>query len=294
VNSQVGTWRQRMGMIDAFHDGGIALWARVWRDKGGFSPGHHAGFGDGGNFDWRQKNSGVEAGVDFAVTDEFSIGLLLGKSQADTHLDKPGVGSADIDADTWGIYGTWISPNGFYLDASWRWLDFDADLDSVAGGMAAGGDADSFNLELGYAWTLSGGLKLEPQLQYTKTRVHDIDLLQTGAGMAFRNDGGESSRGRLGLALRKSFGDAGSAWMWTPHASISAVREFDGESRYSVNADFHGQTELEGSSMLLELGLAARHANWTLNGGLNWQDGGAIGNFFGGQLELRYSFGAGH
>jgi hypothetical protein len=33
-------------------------------------------------------------------------------------LEDPGVGHNDIDADTWGVYGTWISPNGFYLDAS--------------------------------------------------------------------------------------------------------------------------------------------------------------------------------
>jgi outer membrane autotransporter protein len=293
VNSQVGTWRQRMGVIDAFHDGGIALWARIWRDKGGFSPGHHAGFGDAGNFDWSQKNSGAEAGIDFAVTDEFSLGLLVGKSQADTHLKGAGAGSTGVDADTWGLYGTWISPGGFYLDASWRWLDFDADLDSAAGAMATDGKADSFNLEMGYAWTLSGGLKLEPQFQYTRTRVDDIGTLVAAGGMRFASDSGESSRGRVGLALRKSFGDAASAWSWTPYGTVSAVREFDGESRYAINDGFHGETELKGTSTLLELGVAARHQGWTLDAGLNWQDGGAMENFLGGQLEVRYSFGAG-
>jgi outer membrane autotransporter protein len=120
----------------------------------------------------------VEGGIDFSVTDEFSIGLLLSKSQADTDLDV-GNGDADIDADTWGVYGTWISPNGFYLDASYRWMNFDVDLNSVAGNMETEGDAEAFNVELGYAWTLSGGLKIEPQLQYTKTSVNNIDTLVT-------------------------------------------------------------------------------------------------------------------
>ena len=62
--------------------------------------------------------TGPEAGIDFAVTDEFSLGLLVAKSEADIDLDNPGVGHSEIDADTWGVYGTWISPNGFYLDAS--------------------------------------------------------------------------------------------------------------------------------------------------------------------------------
>jgi hypothetical protein len=57
MNSQVGTWRQRMGVIDSFNKGSVALWARVFTDKGSFSPEHDAGnFGNGGNFDWDQKN----------------------------------------------------------------------------------------------------------------------------------------------------------------------------------------------------------------------------------------------
>jgi len=292
MNSQVGTWRQRMGVIDQFTDGAVALWARIWTDKGGWNPEHHAvNFGDGGNFDWDQKNSGFEAGVDFAVTDEFSLGLLIGKSEADVDLDNPGVGSADLDADTWGLYGTWISPTGFYLDASYRWMSFDVDMNSVAGAMALDGHAESFNVELGYAWTLSGGLKIEPQFQYTKTSVDDMDVLETSSGMTFHNEGGDSSRGRLGVAVRKSFGEADAGWLWTPYVTLSAVREFDGETVYAINDVFHGETTLEGTSTLLELGFTARHQNWSIYGGLNWQDGGAVNNFFGGQLGVRYTFG---
>jgi hypothetical protein len=64
MNSQVGTWRQRMGVIDSFSKGAIALWARIFTDKGSFSPEHSAvNFGNGGNFDWDQKNTGAEAGI---------------------------------------------------------------------------------------------------------------------------------------------------------------------------------------------------------------------------------------
>ena len=77
MNSQVGTWRQRMGVIDSFSKGAISLWARVFTDKGSFSPDHeNFNFGQGGNYDWDQHNSGVEAAIDFSVTDEFSLGLL--------------------------------------------------------------------------------------------------------------------------------------------------------------------------------------------------------------------------
>ncbi len=291
MNSQVGTWRQRMGVIDSFSKGAISLWARVFTDKGSFSPDHaNFNFGQGGNYDWDQHNSGVEAGIDFSVTDEFSLGLMLAASDADIDLD-PGVGRSEIDADTWGVYGTWISPNGFYLDASYRWMSFDVELNSVAGAMDASGDAESFNLELGYAWTLAGGLKIEPQLQYTKTNVDNLDVLSTINGMTFRSEGGDSSRGRLGVAFRKSFGDADAGWLWTPYLTISAVREFDGETGYGINNTFFGATSVEGTSALLELGFTARHQNVSIYGGLNWQDGGAVDSFFGGQLGIRYTFG---
>jgi outer membrane autotransporter protein len=291
MNAQVGTWRQRAGLIEGFGKGGMRLWARAFQDKGAFSPDHTASdFGQGGNFDWSQKNSGIEAGVDFSVGEEVSLGLLMARSQADTHLDKPGVGSADLDADTWGVYGTWISPRGFYQDASYRWMSFDVDLESIAGAMRSSGDAEAFNVEAGYAWTLAGGLKIEPQLQYTRTNVDKLALV-TSSGMSFVADGGDSSRGRLGVALRKNFGEADTGWLLTPSATLSAVREFDGKHAYAINGDFHGATSVEGTSALVELGLSARHENWTVSGGLNWQDGGAVDSFFGGQLSVRYDFG---
>jgi outer membrane autotransporter protein len=280
-----------MGVIDHFNDGAIALWARVFTEEGSFTPEHHAlDFGDGGNFDWDQKNSGIEAGIDFAVTDEFSLGLLVGKSKAEQEINDVDVGN-DIDADTWGLYGTWISPNGFYLDMSYRWMNFDVDMNSLIGERDFDGDAEAFNVELGYAWTLSGGLRIEPQLQWTRTKVNDFDVLTTDSGMTFKSDGGDSSRGRLGVAVYKKLDDTSGNWSWTPYAALSAVREFDGENVYVINDALHGSTNMEGTSTLLEVGFTGTNGNWSVFGGLNWEDGGAVDNFFGGQLGVRYTFG---
>lgn len=292
AQAQAGTWRQRMGLVDATRRDEVSLWARTFQDKGDRSPTHRAGvFGPGGNFDWRQANSGIEAGMDFGLGEALSLGLLASKSEADTHLRAPGAGSANVDATTWGLYATWISPQDWYLDASLRWMDFDVELSSIAGRMQSSGRAETFNLELGRAWTLAGGLMLEPQLQYTRTRVDDIDPLSTGTGMSFRAVGGDSSRGRIGVSLRKAFGDASTSWQWTPEATLSAVHEFDGRTSYRVADTFAGSTSVSGSSALLQVGATARHGNWSLHGGLDWQDGGAIDGAFGGQLGLRYSFG---
>jgi outer membrane autotransporter protein len=143
---------------------------------------------------------------------------------------------------------------------------------------------------MGYAWTLAGGLKLEPQLQYTRTNVDGLDTLVTGNGMRFHSEGGDSSRGRLGVSLRKSFGEAEKGWAWTPWGSLGAVREFDGESGYAINDVVFGETTVEGTSALLEAGFTAQHRSWSIHGGISWQEGGAVDGFIGGQLGVRYSF----
>ena len=292
MNTQIGTWRQREGVISSTEKSSVTLWARVFRDKGEINPGHDAfNFGQGGNFDYDQKISGAEVGVDFGVTDEFALGLLLAKTDGDLDLRNPGVGRASLDGDTWGIYGTWVPGNGFYLDASYRWMDFDATMHSTLGARDVDGSAEAFNIEMGYAFTMSNGLKVEPQFQYTRVNVDEIDSVAApGAVMSLH--GGDSSRARLGVALRKTFGASDAGTVWTPYATLSAVREFDGENHYDINGDFFGSTNTEGTSALLELGVNADIGNnLAIFGGLNWQDGGAINNAFGGQLGIRYTFG---
>jgi outer membrane autotransporter protein len=292
MQTEVGTWRQRMGVIDSFNDGAVSLWARVFTEKTDFSPEFESStIGLNGNFDYKQRNRGVEAGVDFAVTDEFSLGLMAAKSKADIDLD-PGSADANIEADTWGVYGTWLSPTGFYLDTSYRWTKFDTDIDSLAGPMHIdGAKAETFNVELGYAWTLAGGLKIEPQFQWTKTNVKDLDVLTTANGMTFSSDGADSSRGRLGVAAYKGMGDADTGWRVTPYVALSAVREFDGENDFAINDTLVGRTMRDGTSGLLELAVTARHENLSIWGGVNWQDGGGIDSSIGGQLGVRYTFG---
>ena len=291
ANAQVGTWRQRMGVINKFQDSTFSMWARWFQNEGDIEPEHTAAnFGNGGNFSFEQKNSGFEVGADFSVSDEFSFGVLAAWADADQELNAPGAGSTEIDADTYGVYATWLS-NGFYVDGSYRWMSFTADSSSAAGAMTVDGDAETFNIEAGYAWTLEGGLQIEPQAQYTNTNVSNVDAVVLGQ-TAFQADDGSSEVGRLGMAFRKGYGDADNGTLWTPHATLSAVWEMDGENDYAINgSNFVGGTSTDGSSALLEVGLTAQTGNLSVFGGINWQDGGAMEGWLGGQLGIRYTFG---
>ena len=78
---------------------------------------------------------------------------------------------------------------------------------------------------------------------------------------------------------------------WTPYGVVSIVREFDGETGFTVADTFTGRTSTEGTSGQLELGVNAKIGQrvdvW---GGLNYMDGGAIDGVWGGQLGVRFTW----
>ncbi|GGY17483.1 outer membrane autotransporter barrel domain protein [Rhodanobacter panaciterrae] len=291
INSEVGTWRQRMGVVP-LADGdkvSVAPWVRAFGDSGSVDPRHTAdNFGQGGNFGYDQSNSGQELGLNLNLQSGVSVGALLGQSEGHQNLNGQGTGSDRINANTYGLYGTWMSPKGFYVDASYRRVDFKANLRSVGGEQRANGVGDVFNLEAGYtAWTMPGGVDLTPQFQYSWTSIHNIDTL-TSDRFSFTSDGGVSWRARLGLAFSKTINAAGI--VWTPYGSVNAIQEMDGQSRYLVADQFTGTTSTKGTSGMVELGLGAQKGKLSVTGGVNWTDGGAQQNVFGGQVVLRYTF----
>lgn len=289
MNSQIGTLEQRMGAVSQTLKGGVSLWTRVFGDSGTVEPSHNAGnFGQGGNFAFDQSNTGEEVGVDFAFTDELKAGLLVAKDQANQHLDGSNSGSGQIKGTTGGVYATWISSTGAYLDASFRSMSFTSHLKSAAGEAWVKGDADAFNVEAGKRWTLGNGLQIAPQLQYTWNRVNSVKS-DSATLAGFQSGGDNSSRGRLGVMVSKSY-TADARTTWTPYVGVSAVHEFDGTNRYTINNTFYGETSTQGTSALVEGGVNVKIRNLALYGGASWQDGGAMKSFFGGQVGLRYTW----
>jgi outer membrane autotransporter protein len=290
MRSQIGTLEDRMGAVSQTIKGGFSVWTRAFGDSGTVDPGHSAGnFGQNGNFGFDQSNSGEELGLDFAISDEFKAGALFDKSQANQSLDGNEADSSKINSDTSGIYGTWIAPSGFYVDASYRWMTFNDRLHAPAGFASIRGNADAFNLEAGKTWTLQNGLQIAPQFQYTLTKVDNINA-QAGSLAGFQSTGDDDSRARLGVMFSKEYTPASGRAVWMPYASLSAVQELDGKNSYSVNDAFFGETNTKGTSALAETGVNVQLGKLALYGGLNWQDGGALKSFFGGQVGLRYTF----
>jgi hypothetical protein len=278
VDAQVGTWRQRSGAPRGRSDGVLEPWLRVFADGGDYAP-THAGIGADGILGYHQSNRGWELGLDTRPSGKLALGLLIASSEGSQQLDAA-PGRADLDARTFGLYGTWLGDR-FYFDASQRWIGVDARL----GAKRTEATASVLNLEAGYTGWSVGGLHVVPQVQYTHSRIGDVAPIHDGAS-TFEDDGGLSSRVRLGVALDRTFSAGGYAL--TPSATLNAVREFDGDYDHVINGGLEGTTSTAGTSAQVELGLDARKGRFSIGGSVHWTDGGAVDGRTGGQLTVRY------
>jgi outer membrane autotransporter protein len=286
VDAQVGTWRQRVGVVPESNDARLSPWVRTFSGSGDVDLGHAGNFGGGGTFGFRQSNHGLELGIDTRLSEHLNAGMLIGKSEGRQNL-RDGAGSDRFDSRAVGFYATWRAGKGFYLDLSQRWNSVDAKLRSGAVNHMTGASASTFNVESGFtAWKL-GRVNIVPQAQYTRTRVEDIDPLQEGSSRLAYN-GGASSRGRLGVTIDGSF--LGAGFVWTPYGSANVVRAFSSNYGYLVNDGVLGSVDTEGTSTMVEAGLGVRKGKLSLTGGVSRTDGGALRTVTGAQFTVRYDW----
>jgi outer membrane autotransporter protein len=257
----------------------------VFYNEGWVEPDTSASFGDAGNLSFDLRTGGGESGLNFAGSQRFNFGLILGRSELKQRL-RAGIGSDAIKGNVYGGYGTMTLPGGFYLDLSHRRLSFDADLDAGGTELRSGGEADTSNMETGYSFMTKNNLGIQVQYQQTITRITSIDTLD--GPLAFDGDGGRSSLTRLGAEVRKTWDPTPKGTVWLGRVIFNAVREFDGTSRYDIGDDISGKVSVEGTSYRIEAGASARRGNFLVFGSLTYESGGALHDFFGGQVGGRW------
>ncbi len=228
---------------------------------------------------FRQDSSGLQAGFDLGFQDAIGHGdtLLLG-GFGSLMAASGDVGASDaafsIDAYGFGLYGTWLRPDGLYLDAvaTLSFLDleqvtpqFDARLD--ASGMTVSG-----SLEAGYHVALGRGLFLEPQAQLYYARAF-LDDATDSQGNPVTFDDSQSLQGRLGARGGATFG-VGANGRLTPYLDVSVLQEFLGESRV-VTGTADQRNDLSGRALELGVGLeaAALASNLSLHVDADWIHG---------------------
>lgn len=287
LNSQVGTFRQRLG-VNPYGGGGKVLSAffRAYSEQGDVNPNHVAGnFGQGGNFAYEQTSWGREVGINANLFGNFHAGLVAGTADGRQHLSDQGAGENRMDGTTFGAYATWYVPAGFYVDISGRWMATDIRSTSAGSVLDSRARSSAVSLEAGYEWKL-GAVNVVPQVQYTRTRVEDVRTFH-GEQLDFVVDGGTFQRGRLGVEFNRTF-QAGN-FAWTPYGSINAIRDSGGKTSYSVG-QFYGETGVSGNRAMAEFGLGVQKGGFGVTLGVNWTDGNSMKSVVGGQANLRYSW----
>jgi len=289
--STTGSWRDRNAMIEssAALPGlkGVTPWVRGFRDTGGMSPSYLAGnFGQGHSASLNQDNMGSEVGFNVDAGNGFSMGATVAKSEAKQYLAE-GYGMDTLRGSSVGLYATWRSQGGAYVDASVRGMQFDAYMDTVAGRQQSQGNAHMLNLEAGHTWTLRNGLNLEPQFQYTSTTVSGMNV--QGHQASLETETTNWQRGRVGLSLWKAYRGV-SGWNVTPFGQINAVHTLDGTLDYNINRDFRGQLSSEGTTAMFKLGVNAAKGRFSLGSALNWQSGNLLDSGLGVQTRLSYAW----
>lgn len=287
MNAQVGTFRQRLG-VNPYGDAGKVMnaFVRFYSSEGDVDLAHTAGnFGQGGNFGFSQKTWGKEFGINANLSEKIHAGLVFGNADSRQRLSE-GVGENRMDGATVGAYATWQAPEGFYVDLTGRWMAADIRATSAAGVMAGRVHTQATSLEAGYEWKV-GSFNVVPQAQYTSTKVDGIRAFH-GQMADFEAHGGTFSQGRLGVEINRTIqsGDL----RWTPYGALSAVREFDGKTTYTVADNFFGSTSSKGTSAMAELGLGLQKGAFGFGLGVNWTDGGAYKSVVGGQANVRFSW----
>jgi hypothetical protein len=278
LRDAVGTVEQRQATSQLIEGRSrVSMWARVFYNAGWVEP------EGGAAFDVR--TGGGETGFNFAATDRFGAGLILGRSELNQKL-RDGIGSDAIKGNVYGGYGNMALPGGFSLDLSHRRLKFDAEIDANGVQLSSGGEADTSNMEAGYQWVSKKKLGLQLQFQQTVTVVKSIDTL--AGPVPFDGDSGRYSITRLAGEVRKQWDPTPKGTIWVGRVLFNAIRESDGTSHYDVGDTLSGKTSLQGTSFRLEAGASAQRGHLLVYGSLVYEDGGVLHNFFGAHLGGRW------
>lgn len=269
---------------------GLSAWGYAFQDEGEIRPGS-----DLQDLSFRQIAQGVQAGVQWSrdlAGGRFSVSPMFTYGTAETNLNA---NSSSSRSHPWalGFNASYAADAGFYVDATYQRMEMDVDLKTPGTASQATGstkiDGQGFNLEAGYAHTLSSGLTVEPQVQFTHVDL-DLDDFASSDGIYGLTDiGGKATTVRAGVGIYKVFETRSGSI--TPMASLSYLNAVDGETALASNGVAFA-SDTSGSGYKAEIGVLGRHGSWDFAGKLALSESSTTGSIFSPSLSLSYRFGA--
>ncbi|MCD5980956.1 autotransporter outer membrane beta-barrel domain-containing protein [Pseudomonas quasicaspiana] len=282
---ELSTLRSRMGELRNGHDQGGA-WARTYGNR------FNIATSDG--VDYSQNQSGISLGVDTALPSsngQWLIGVMAGYSHSDLNLRRGSTG--DVDSYYAGLYSTWLSTSGYYVDAVLKANRFSNKADArMSDGERSEGDYDTYgvgaSVEAGKHIQLADRWFVEPYAQVSALWVEGEDY-RLDNGLEADSNRADSFLGKVGTHFGRTFPLTKGGFV-QPYAKVAIAQEFAKNNKVNVN-DNTFNNDLSGTRGEVGIGVVAQLTSvLQLHADIDHSNGDNIEQPWGVNAGLRYSW----
>lgn len=282
---ELSTLRSRMGELRTGHEQG-GLWARTYGNKYQVSAADQVSYS--------QTQSGVSFGLDTpmpAADGQWLVGVMGGYSTSDLSLRRGADGQ--VNSYYLGLYSTWLSTSGYYVDAVVKANRFNNKADVIMGdGVAAKGDYDNFgvggSVEVGKHIRFSGDWFVEPYVQVAALWIEG-EHYGLDNGLEARSNHADSLVGKVGTYMGRTIALNQGGFV-QPYVRVAAAQEFARSNRVKVNSTTFTD-DLSGSRGEVGAGVAAQLSDvLQLHADLDYGNGENIEQPWGVNVGLRYTW----
>ncbi|MCQ2997727.1 autotransporter outer membrane beta-barrel domain-containing protein [Pseudomonas syringae] len=282
---ELSTLRSRMGELRNGHEQG-GFWTRAYGNKFSVSTTDQVNY--------QQNQQGVSFGIDTPLPSaegQWLLGMMGGYSRSDLDLQRGT--SGEVNSYYLGVYSTWLSTSGYYIDAVIKANRFENKADVLMsdnvkseGGYRSYGFGGS--IEAGKHINLADNWFIEPYAQVSTLWVsgehYDLDN-----GMQARSNHADSLLGKVGTHVGRTYPLAKGGFV-QPYVKIAAVQEFLRSNKVKVNSTTFSD-DLSGSRGEIGAGLAAQLTDvLQVHADVDYSNGENIEQPWGVNVGLRYSW----
>ncbi len=167
------------------------------------------------------KNTSIQVGADYAVTDEWKVGAAFNYTDGSMTFDR---GDGDNQAYGFALYGTWMAENGLFVDLIGKYSRLSTEFTSGT----LNGDYDnngwSLSAEAGWQFKPIDEAFVEPQVELTYGRLEG-DTFRSSSGVNIIQEDFDSLIGRAGVRAGFFFPEK----KGLIYAKASVVHDFKGD-----------------------------------------------------------------
>ncbi|GAB7531847.1 autotransporter outer membrane beta-barrel domain-containing protein [Pseudomonas sp. 3A(2025)] len=282
--SELSSLRSRLGEVRMTGVGGG--WMRGYGNR------FEATTGDG--ISYKQQQQGFTLGADAPIpvsNGQLALGIMAGHSQSDLDLSRGTSGK--VDSLYVGTYATWLSDQGYYLDAVLK-LNRLRNKARVAMSDNTRAKGNYNNTALGGSVEFGRHIKLaddwfvEPYAQLAAVTLQG-ERYRLDNGLQASNSQTRSVMGKAGSALGRDIAlkDGG---VLQPYLRVALVQEFSRNNDVKVN-DSHFDNNLSGSRAELGAGVSVSLSErLQLHADFDYMHGKRVEQPWGANVGLRLSF----